>query len=278
MADVPLMENPMTTGGDVIYGGASGAPTRLANGSNGQVLTSAGGTSAPTWETPSAGSAETWEDAVADLSGKVHRWKFEEASGDFADSIASLTLVANGSISYQAASPLGYAASFTGGFAESSGVGSIPTGDNPRTILIVWKKTAVSAVSGIFPLFSYGAATTRALFQVYSNASNIALFFSVSGGDGSVTVPVADGGWHLTAHQHLAATLQTLGHYQDGFLTVRAAGGNLATSAANNFHVAAEFDDSDAAPITVADVIVFDRWLAKWELDRLYRALVVSAS
>lgn len=44
-----LMANPMTTGGDVIYGGASGLPTRLANGSNGQVLTSAGGTSAPTW-------------------------------------------------------------------------------------------------------------------------------------------------------------------------------------------------------------------------------------
>lgn len=40
---------PMTTGGDLIYGGASGSGTRLANGSIGQVLTSAGGTSAPTW-------------------------------------------------------------------------------------------------------------------------------------------------------------------------------------------------------------------------------------
>lgn len=44
--------NPMTTGGDVIYGGASGAGTRLANGTAGQVLTSAGTTLAPTWETP----------------------------------------------------------------------------------------------------------------------------------------------------------------------------------------------------------------------------------
>lgn len=42
--------NPMTTGGDLIYGGASGVATRLANGSANQVLTSAGGTSAPTWE------------------------------------------------------------------------------------------------------------------------------------------------------------------------------------------------------------------------------------
>lgn len=46
------MTNPMTTGGDVIYGGASGTPTRLANGSSGNVLTSSGGTSAPTWSDP----------------------------------------------------------------------------------------------------------------------------------------------------------------------------------------------------------------------------------
>lgn len=43
------MTNPMTTGGDVIYGGASGVPTRLANGTADQVLASAGGTAAPTW-------------------------------------------------------------------------------------------------------------------------------------------------------------------------------------------------------------------------------------
>lgn len=43
------MTNPMTTGGDVIYGGASGVPTRLANGAADQVLASAGGTAAPTW-------------------------------------------------------------------------------------------------------------------------------------------------------------------------------------------------------------------------------------
>lgn len=41
--------SPMTTGGDLIYGGASGTGTRLANGSAGQILSSAGGTSAPAW-------------------------------------------------------------------------------------------------------------------------------------------------------------------------------------------------------------------------------------
>jgi hypothetical protein len=41
--------NPMTTGGDTIYGGASGLATRLANGTANQVLQSNGGTSAPSW-------------------------------------------------------------------------------------------------------------------------------------------------------------------------------------------------------------------------------------
>lgn len=41
--------NPMTTGGDVIYGGASGVATRLANGSAGQYFKSNGTTVAPSW-------------------------------------------------------------------------------------------------------------------------------------------------------------------------------------------------------------------------------------
>lgn len=40
---------PMTTGGDLIYGGASGTGTRLANGSVNQYLASAGTTAAPVW-------------------------------------------------------------------------------------------------------------------------------------------------------------------------------------------------------------------------------------
>lgn len=41
--------SPMTTGGDLIYGGASGTGTRLANGTAGQFLQSNGTTTAPTW-------------------------------------------------------------------------------------------------------------------------------------------------------------------------------------------------------------------------------------
>lgn len=53
------MTNPMTTAGDVIYGGASGTPTRLAGGTSGYVLTSNGATSAPSWQAASGGSSLT---------------------------------------------------------------------------------------------------------------------------------------------------------------------------------------------------------------------------
>jgi len=54
------MTNPMTTGGDVIYGGASGTPTRLANGTASQVLQSNGTTLAPSWVTlAGGGNAQT---------------------------------------------------------------------------------------------------------------------------------------------------------------------------------------------------------------------------
>lgn len=47
--DVGSLANPMTTGGDLIYGGSGGTAVRLPNGSAGQYLASQGGTSAPVW-------------------------------------------------------------------------------------------------------------------------------------------------------------------------------------------------------------------------------------
>lgn len=49
------LTNPMTTAGDIIYGGTSGAPTRLAKGTDGQVLTLASGV--PAWAAESRGSS-----------------------------------------------------------------------------------------------------------------------------------------------------------------------------------------------------------------------------
>lgn len=51
------MSNPMTTSGDVIYGGASGTPTRLAKGTDGDVLTLASGL--PSWAAGGGGGGGT---------------------------------------------------------------------------------------------------------------------------------------------------------------------------------------------------------------------------
>ncbi len=48
------LTNPMTTIGDIIYGGASGVPTRLAAGTSGNVLQT-NGAGAPTWVAPGGG-------------------------------------------------------------------------------------------------------------------------------------------------------------------------------------------------------------------------------
>lgn len=46
------MSNPMTTAGDMIYGGSNGSPIRLPKGSANQVLTMNSGATAPEWKTP----------------------------------------------------------------------------------------------------------------------------------------------------------------------------------------------------------------------------------
>lgn len=75
--------SPMTTGGDIIYGGASGTGTRLANGSSGQVLTSAGGTSAPTWASaPSPVMATPTQQIFTSSSGTYNKdYTFVISSG-----------------------------------------------------------------------------------------------------------------------------------------------------------------------------------------------------
>lgn len=61
-----VVVNPMTTAGDIIKGGTSGAPERLAVGSNGNVLTVVSG--APAWSAP-ASSATLPITAHADATG-----------------------------------------------------------------------------------------------------------------------------------------------------------------------------------------------------------------
>jgi hypothetical protein len=60
--------NPMTTEGDLIYGGASGVPTRLAGGTAGQLLSTDGSAGPPAWINAPA-AALTFLDEVITMSG-----------------------------------------------------------------------------------------------------------------------------------------------------------------------------------------------------------------
>ncbi len=64
--------SPMTTGGDLIYGGASGTGTRLANGTAGQFLQSNGTTLAPTWVTSASGTATPTANTVSKWDASVN--------------------------------------------------------------------------------------------------------------------------------------------------------------------------------------------------------------
>jgi len=65
------MTDPMTTAGDLIYGGASGVPTRLAgSGTNGWVLTYNTSTNAPYWAA-AAGGGGTLQNAYDATSGNT---------------------------------------------------------------------------------------------------------------------------------------------------------------------------------------------------------------
>ena len=56
------MENPMTSMGDIIYGGPDGDPTALAKGTQGQVLTATA--TGVAWQTPSASGAGLYKHSI----------------------------------------------------------------------------------------------------------------------------------------------------------------------------------------------------------------------
>jgi hypothetical protein len=86
------LSNPMTAAGDIIVGGASGAPARLAKGTDGQVLKLASGT--PSWAAESGGGSTNLEAAVGPEMHKLVGW-----NADVMHLTASSALN-NGGVSY----------------------------------------------------------------------------------------------------------------------------------------------------------------------------------
>jgi hypothetical protein len=238
---------------------------RHSAGSTGDFAVNAANTTLTAYRAGS-GSQPSWEAVVAALSGKVHRWKFEETSGtNINDEIGSLDLTISSTHTLAQASPLGNAILFTSpGQAVSSGLGSIPVGANPRTILAVWRTSA--AATGFKQICTYGAQVTRQYFRLDTSVPSEIRLVAWSD-DIDIDEVVQDGNWHLTAGLYLGSVADLNVLYHDGESFPRTLAGDLATSSAGNFLVAG------SGTILVTDMIVFNRALAKWELDRLYAAL-----
>ena len=85
------MSNPMTTQDDIIVGGASGVPARLAKGTDGQVLTVDPTTHHLVWATPTAGSGDVATDTIWDAKGDL-------AGGTGSNTAARLAVGSNGQV------------------------------------------------------------------------------------------------------------------------------------------------------------------------------------
>jgi len=144
--------SPMTTGGDLIYGGASGTGTRLANGSAGQVLTSGGTTVAPTWTTPTAPlSSYVWLDTPSGFGStdnKIRKFTNKVASAGtdlttvFNDATHGTTITVNTAGTYSI--------HYSGDSLVGSGVYGISVNSNQLT----------TSISGITSTNALGMGTT----------------------------------------------------------------------------------------------------------------------
>lgn len=75
------LTNPMTTEGDIIYGGASGTPTRLAAGTSGDVLQTNGSGAAPTWVVPSGGGGPSSQSGNLAGAGRAKNTVYQNTTG-----------------------------------------------------------------------------------------------------------------------------------------------------------------------------------------------------
>lgn len=227
--------------------------------------------------------APTYEDVLADMSGKVHRWKFEETSGSsIADSIGSLTLTLSGSSgtnynrNITGPTGLGLATNFVSAKADSASIGSLPVGAADRTIVLVFRTTSTAAQTP----FSYGTAAAYQLFYPALNVNGITTTLasmspSVGGSAdllGMTQVPVSDGEWHMCALGLRGGNGKNRFGYLDGIY----AQGSY-TTAANTvstglFRVGQQVDATTQFVGDIADLVVFNRSVSRGELDRLFRA------
>lgn len=237
-----------------------GASVSAASGSGEVVVTVTGG-----------GSSESWEDTVTALANKVHRWQFNETSGtNVDDAIGSLDLTLSGTYTRNVAGLVGVGTTFgSGAKAVSSGLGSIPTGDNARCFIMLYKSTD----GGKQTLLAYGSASTRAWFTGFLNDGGTdRITTSVYNDDMLIqNPPVLGSDFHLAAFGYDGN--RNIYAYLDGLCWASRPGGTLSTGSGGNFTIGQDITAGNQFLGDIEDYIVTTSWPGKRRLDRMYRTL-----
>lgn len=232
-------------------------------------------------ETGGGGSFTSYDSLIGAMSGLVHRWEFAEASGNFADGVGSLTLTPSGTFTYAVSgAPVGGAVTFgASAKADSSGLGSIPTGAGARSFVVIYKPPSSTSKQAVF---SYGTSgTTRQWFSQFVNDVNVNTWSAAVWGDDAtlgqsgssqIVIPsTADTLWHMGAVVYDGALSLLVFH--DTISTVRRLGGSLATGSSGNFRIGQDTASANQSSLTVDDIAVFNRALQPYEISQLYAAL-----
>jgi hypothetical protein len=195
--------SPMTTGGDIIYGGASGTGTRLANGSAGQVLTSGGTTVAPSWATPTTGTVTSVAASVPtflSISGSPIT-----TSGTLAISLSGTALpIANGGTAVTSVTTSPTATSFAGWDANKN-LSANSHVEGYTTTATAAGTTTLTVGSTKLQFFT-GSTTQTVTLPVASTLVLGQQFFIVNNSSGVVTVQSSG----ANSIQAMAATTQLL--------------------------------------------------------------------
>ncbi len=222
-----------------------------------------------------AGGNTSYKTIMNSLSGKVHHWNFTEPSGNFADSINGLTLVPGGTVTYNAdiASPVNQSAvqiTLPASALVTSGLGSIPTGTNPRSFVFVYKTP--SSTAQLLAIYGALSANARQVIGVNFTGSTDQLN-TVAYSDNTTNASGLSFTCGAFSWQILVVTLESGGNSG----TVYAAANNFNsksfssnTSSSGNFSVGA---GTGTVNLYMDDLVIFNRALQVYEARKLINAL-----
>lgn len=143
----------------------------------------------------SAPTPATIQAAILAQASVTHYWKFDEASGDFADSKGSMTLTAAGTIAYRVTGTSGFAIQ-AGSDARAFNAGSPVDLSAPFTIYLVVNADPLDSI----PLFDLSGAGGAQFEVITRTNNNLKILYTTDGSaypiNDLVAATIANSAWH----------------------------------------------------------------------------------